>query len=528
MAVEILILSGVRQGEQVVLDATSFRAGTSPDCAVYFDPRADASTANRSASFRLMEDGWYIVHTTGAILVNHKAVAGPTRLRSGDVVRMSERGPDFSFGILAGAAPDRTKSPGQAIKSPAASGPLPGLSPGVALPVGSPATVGSNGPIASVASFPEQPISERQEDSTLYSGAISDTVPLPITTATQAMTSVSVKQNTIVAATKERLILWVASGLAICVVLAILMRPIIIVPSTASTTSTPSTASTPSTPPAPPYNPPPLVPVNPPKSTPDKLYLPTTEELITAQIKDAVFLIQVETAGRFWPFATCSAIGKNTLLTRAWVACKISEWRNDSQKDFKIWITNPASGVKMAVKDIYINAILTTLADNPDGWKYCDLALLTVAEDLPKIIPLASVEEVAKLKEGSPIFCFGFTHEGEKVTEFDSFQPQLMRSKIYVITAHPNLPSHPRLLQIKEKILKNTFGSPVVNDRGKIVAVYGDVMQPQSNGENTLGGIHYATVLDPVFVNLGLNCEYGKIWISPDSYQIVSKTKEER
>ncbi|HEY4760509.1 MAG TPA: FHA domain-containing protein, partial [Thermoguttaceae bacterium] len=152
MAVEILILSGVRQGERVVLDATNFRAGSSPDCAVFFDPLQDTSTANRSASFRLMEDGWYMVHTTGTILINQRTVSGPTRIRSGDVVRMSECGPDFSFCIVASTASTGTKRSGAATNAPTVSGTVQNFSSKVGLPVDSTVTMTPISPTASAPS----------------------------------------------------------------------------------------------------------------------------------------------------------------------------------------------------------------------------------------------------------------------------------------------------------------------------------------------------------------------------------------
>ncbi len=290
------------------------------------------------------------------------------------------------------------------------------------------------------------------------------------------------------------------------------------------------TPSAPPTPAATPAATPPPTPSQTPTSSPPQL--PTIEEQITTQTKDAVFLIQVEKADNFWPFATCCAIGKNTLLTSAREASRLFQWRKDPQQGFKIWITNPASGIKMAVKDIYVNAVFLTLNDKPDDWIYYDLALLTVAEELPKIIPLASLEETAQLQPGLTVYCYGFTHEGGKITEFDSFQPQIMRDNIFIITAPPNLPSHPRLLHIKGKLFKNAFGSPIMNAHGKIVAVYGEMMQTQRDSGADVGQqgmeIHYAPVLNPELINLGLKREYGKIWISPDLYKIVSKSQDEK
>ena len=104
MAIEISIISGARCGERLTFDAEQFRAGVDPACEVYFDSRVDPSVRDRIASFRLQTDGWYVQQIGGGpILLNHDVVQRPTRLRSGDVVRMSEQGPDFSFSIVAQA-----------------------------------------------------------------------------------------------------------------------------------------------------------------------------------------------------------------------------------------------------------------------------------------------------------------------------------------------------------------------------------------------------------------------------------------
>jgi predicted component of type VI protein secretion system len=102
MAVEINILSGVRQGQRLVLDATKLRAGPDPNCEIYFDPLADSAARDRSVALSLMDDGWYIQSTgQGEVFVNQSPVVGLTRIKSGSIVRMSEFGPEFEFRILA-------------------------------------------------------------------------------------------------------------------------------------------------------------------------------------------------------------------------------------------------------------------------------------------------------------------------------------------------------------------------------------------------------------------------------------------
>jgi len=74
----------------------------------------------------------------------------------------------------------------------------------------------------------------------------------------------------------------------------------------------------------------PTVPVSivvPPESPPERPAESLPErpaESPLVQLRDAVFLVEVEKAGRFWPFATCVAVGKDTLLTSAREAVQLA------------------------------------------------------------------------------------------------------------------------------------------------------------------------------------------------------------
>jgi hypothetical protein len=115
MGVEIFILSGVRAGQQIVLDATEFRVGCEANCEVFFDPGHDPHAKGRSALFCLMDDGWNVSSTgIGELLVNQEVVSRRTRIRSGDVLRMSSEGPDLTFSIVSRAAPAAAPAPATA------------------------------------------------------------------------------------------------------------------------------------------------------------------------------------------------------------------------------------------------------------------------------------------------------------------------------------------------------------------------------------------------------------------------------
>jgi hypothetical protein len=121
MPVEITILSGARQGERIELSNNAFDVGNQPADAVRFDPQSDPGVQGRRASLRLEGGGWQ-VRSTGAspIIVNHEPVDAPRPLRSGDIVRMSEEGPDFAFTLISRlSAPSDVPAPTLAEKQPA-------------------------------------------------------------------------------------------------------------------------------------------------------------------------------------------------------------------------------------------------------------------------------------------------------------------------------------------------------------------------------------------------------------------------
>ncbi len=535
MAVEIIILSGSRQGERLLLDATNFRAGTDPGCDVFFDPRRDACTENRSASFRLMEDGWYMVHTAGPIVINQKAAACPARIRSNDVIRMSENGPDFMLNIVASAAPQRINPPLRPTDQQVISGAPRELSPDIPYPDDSPATIGAI--IPAITSHTNQSPSLQEipmlTPCTKLDHLSSAPPPAPVSsTAVLAY----VERNTSRPATRERWILWVAAGLGFCAVLALLSGVLALLirgsgpptaPTTVSVTVTvPQDAQKNATPPVNEGGKNNLTRGETTPSSPPPLKEPSTEERILKQIKDAVFLIQVEKAGHFWPMAVCCAVGKHALLTSAREASDLYEKRQNPDKGFKIWAVNPENHTQIAVEDVYVHAVYTTLEDKPTNWIYYDFALLTVAEELPETVELASAEELASLKETGKLSaktCVYFCGS-ENMKEFEDFHPGITQGKIFVITAAPpDLPSHPRLLQITGNMFKDAFGGPVLNDQAKIVAIYGATIQPEGMKE-----LHLAPVINPEMIALGLMQKYEKIWVAPNPRKSNSEPKDEQ
>jgi hypothetical protein len=502
MAVEILILSGARQGDRLVLDGRQFQVGSDPACDVFFDPGRDPAIQGRSAVFRLQDDGWHVHGAGGEILVNQQPIVGWMRLRSGDLVRMSQSGPDFSFAIVAAATATPPKPPPAATFDMAPNPPpeLPAIDSRTAGPEPTPA-----------ASSPIQPRADR-----------SWAVPVGI-------------------------------GLAACLVVVLIVRstfttPTVIVNVSQPGTPAPVASSVPSGPNVAaaenkkmpeagrseadnsadhqqPANKGP-VPVAP---TADKGKKAADEKAppldIAAQLSESVFLTQVETAGRTWPYATCVAIGNDTLLTTAREAAQLAAWR--AEKGFKIWVTRQAAGFKEEVQDIRIHGLFASLPEESNEGIFVDLGLLTVRTKLLKAAPLALPEELAELKEGLPVSCFGFAPEGGKITEFDKFEPQLNRGKVFVVIGSQKLPSKAWELGVTAEIPKNAYGSPIVNAKGKIIGIYGEAATPPGDngaraGAPALKNLHYAPVVNSELI------KNDKVWVPAAAAPTVQRPQDKR
>ncbi len=185
MSAEIFILSGARAGERIVLDATEFRVGGEADCEVFFDPQQDLPAKGRSALFRLMDDGWSVACTgSGELLVNQTVISGQTRIRSGDVLRMSNEGPAFSFAILTRAAAAATSAaaarkldshPASRTAPPSAN---PAVAPASARPVAAQSTAGPTpapspaAPSSAPATAPPAAVSTRKIRPIVWAAAI--------------------------------------------------------------------------------------------------------------------------------------------------------------------------------------------------------------------------------------------------------------------------------------------------------------------------------------------------------------------
>ncbi len=249
---------------------------------------------------------------------------------------------------------------------------------------------------------------------------------------------------------------------------------------------------------------------------------------VAAQLKGAVLLIQVERDAAAWPVATCCAIRDNTVLATATTARVLAMFRENK---FQVWVTDPGGQTKVEVGDIRIPADFQAYAGKPDQ-PYYDLALLEVRGTLAKLVPLASEKELGALEEGLPVACFGFSPKPDKITRFDRFEPQLTPAKIFLVKSPPpHAADGPRALDLTAVLPENAFGSPVVNDQGKVLAVCleaagakeaarpkGTVpISPDENRDSPLKDLHPAVVVNLRLIGAWLEGHDTQAWISPSA-----------
>ncbi len=488
MAVEILILSGARQNERIALDCRAFQVGCDPNCEVCFDPQQDSAAKGRSAKFRLQEGGWYVRCAGGEMWIGKRRIVGATHVRSGDVIRMSESGPEFSFHVVA-----------MAKASDADAADRDGLSNVVsALP-------DANGL------------------------SLATAAPLPANHQTVAGEVPAAKGR------DRQWLIWVAGALAVGILALVAVRAVFFPPTINVTVNQPAAPALPaastndSTPAKTSQEKSREKKTDDPSGNEERAHVaggdeskepaapPRAAKDLGVQLKDAVFLIVVEKAGHYWPHATCVAVGKDTLLTSAVYAADLAEMRD--KDSFKIWVTHPTDGLKFnfkaEVRDIRVLAPFAVVSEKSESTDrlFVNTGLLTVQGPLPKIASLASSKELDAVDEGFPVGCFGFTHKGQKMTRYDSFEPRLTEGSVYGIeAARRSLPGEPKLLHVQAEIPQNAYGSPVVNGEGKILGIYSDAV-PEEKSQG-LKNLHYVTIVNPELIDLWLRDRgNASIWV---------------
>ena len=238
------------------------------------------------------------------------------------------------------------------------------------------------------------------------------------------------------------------------------------------------------------------------------------------ELRESLFLTEVrhkdESGTDSWAFATCSPIDDHTLLCSAREVQELAKLR---RQGFEVFVVNPASGFEATVRSLRVPKQFNAISGTPGDWIYFNLGLIEIEEKLPKSVPLATSEELSELEEGLPVGCFGFSHDGSKLTHFDKLTSELIPAKVYRLTGLRGFDESTRVLDFRSKIKENMYGSPILNDRGAIIAVYGEAV---ATDNPALRDIHYATVLNLPLLEAWLRDRNKESWPSPSPPKALS------
>ncbi len=639
---EIRILSGARQGERLVLEATEFRVGAERHCQVYFDPRLDPAAQHRSVLLRWTNDGWLVSSIgSGEVLLNQAPIVKETRIRSGDLVRLSDRGPDFSFSFAIASQPTAVvQEAGQRVADPQLAAPE---THEVASPAAKEAADASNlaGYHEGRPELTSEPV-QHPWRRFVWVGAFA--CALTVLVATGILEVLRQPRDSGDAAQEGHLEIEhvatcsVREGSEVTLEVRVRMtgklngHPVFILangrPDGATIDQRTGVFSwTPTEKDGPgrytfrvrvtlekvegvsaesefridvtevnsplsiqpideqnvaagqeldftiatedgdePVNPREFclmegpawiridptsgsVRCSPPKSVDGRFEVtirvcdqgdPPLEDRATfavvvhgdpwlhvqQELEESLYLVHLQLSGPggdvTWPFATCSAIGGRTLLTSAREVLLLAGFRD---RGYRVLAINPSTGLKTDIRSFRVSREFAAVADAPSDWIFVNLGLLETERELPKSIPLASAEELASLEEGLPVACIGYPHDGSKITRFDSFELQATLGKVYLLSSLTCQNKVARLVELKGKIPDNVFGSPILNQRGAIVAVYGESAAREDAA--SVRDLHYAPVLDLESLQSWLRGIDNGEWVTPPMTETISPSPDQ-
>jgi hypothetical protein len=565
MAVVVRILSGVRRNDRIVLDSRMFRAGSDPSCEVFFDPERDTTVRGRSAKFCLQDGGWYLHCAGGEMYVNGKRVGGATHLRSGDKIRMSSAGPEFSFEIAAAvkappvsppelqvvplqssqgepkAAPAQPLAVADSAAAPVAAQPAPVAAPSQERRDRQPIIWFAGGLAATLLAlivfrwvvFPPQPSREEQPlvPPAPVVEAQSDTIEANVgetaeNTGTYACRNGGaaeitasfgdVSQNDVDrtwywsckpdAPSRRKVTITARSnGVSGKCVFALVVR-------SAGKKDIGKDAN---------------------KEGGkhigkgiDKGVDKDPTEILCNRLRGSVFLVLVGTADDFCPMATCVALDEHTLLTTAREATGLAKFRDD--KGYKMWVARPPvipqAGDKVRfefqaeVQEIRVPAPFVSLTETSPNYFDHNIAMLTVKDPLPAgcAVTVALADDLRNIQRDSQVVCFGFSSDCKLVSGRKKYEPQLTKGNVNWRFETG------QMMRLDAELPQNMSGSPILSEGGKLIGIYG---APTTDAHRK--NLHSVTILDLELLQAWLDrSPRAKIWVSPLSPPTTGNKRE--
>jgi hypothetical protein len=156
---------------------------------------------------------------------------------------------------------------------------------------------------------------------------------------------------------------------------------------------------------------------------------------------------------------------------------------------------------RVRVVDIQVPLAFQEKKNAPVEQLFFDLGLLEVEQKLPSRCELAAARHISAVERGMRVGCLRMPHDGEPLTRFDRCAAELVTAKVREVTQLPDASGpdgQPAVLHLQGKFPEHVLGSPVVNEDGRVLAVYAE--KAQLPAELAQGGleVHYAVSVDLV------------------------------
>lgn len=209
------------------------------------------------------------------------------------------------------------------------------------------------------------------------------------------------------------------------------------------------------------------------------------------------------------PFAGAVIVGPHALLTTAEVGVELARVQ---ERGWPVKVVRDSQDAGLPVEGIRIHAGFQDA--KPEEQLFFDMAILSVAERLTGAATRASAAELAAVEQGQTLVCLATSHSGDPFNRFDELRAEAYQAKVFTVTPLSAEPAAPRVLFLRGRFGDNASGSPIFDDRGRLVALYCDPA-PAESGTPPERAIHYAKLIEPGLIELGLSTKENQIWVAP-------------
>jgi len=235
---------------------------------------------------------------------------------------------------------------------------------------------------------------------------------------------------------------------------------------------------------------------------------PTAQEQNTARAR-RMLLVVVEDPKTHasWPFATACVVGEKVALTTAGVAQSLEKFRKDG---WQISVSFDPQRSRVKIDRFVEHAGYKQT--NESEQLYFDMALLFAAESLGEAAELTPAASLDALETGVPLNLVAIEYGSDPIDRFQQFELRSFPCKVFAVTKLAPQPGAPRLLHLRGSLPERAAGSPLVDEQGRLVAIYCEPAPPSGDGKLS---VHYAKVIEPQLLDLGVSGRDAKIWVSP-------------